>query len=140
MRRILMALLAAWPGLAAADAAEWGFELRFQPDDTGMSTTSKSVRLEDGELEIEESGETRDRLVERNATDAEAALLMALVTEALAAVRLEPGGGVARPHVEVILEWESGDTEVEITRLYPAGAVPADIVAAQRAFFETVYD
>ena len=140
MRVIVMAMALGLPGLAMAEKVEWTLELRFQPDDSGMPTTNKSVSLEDGEIGIEESGETRKRLDDRDATEAETAALTGLVRGRLYGLSLEAGPEVDRPQIEVIIEWESGDRQIEFVEYLAVGAVPADVVAVQKMFLADVYE
>ncbi len=106
----------------------------------GKKTLNKSIELDEDELTIEENGETRNRYVERVATDAEADAIRAFVLSSFAGMELVASEDVDYPHVEVQVEFESGSAEAELTRIYPSGEVPPSVMDIQRLFFETQFE
>ncbi len=126
----------------ALSAQEYEVTLYLQPDRTGNNTLNKSVELdlEDGEITIEESGETANRYEDRDVTEGEAAAVIAFVETGIAGLDLSLGEQPDYPRVEVQVEIDTGTTIIEIESHYPAGAVPGDVLDFQRAFFEDIFE
>ena len=127
-------------GSSVAGEVEFEIVLYLQPDGTGQSTENKSVELDEGELTIEESGETRNRYDKRDATAKEAAAIEAFIMTAFQTFAFRPTEDVPYPHVEVQVEFKTGASEAEITRIYPSGALPAEVMEIQDAFFNDRFD
>lgn len=125
---------------AAAGDYEITLELRFQPDDTGARTENKEVQFDGDGITIEENGPGLRVYEERPATAEDGRLLEAFLRERFAAVEFAGGERVRRPSVEVKIEFDGETREVEITETYPAGDVPAAVVALQRRFFSAAFE
>ena len=140
MRWLWAGLVAVAGTVAQADDIEYEITLYLQPDRSGANTQNKSIELEGDELTIEESGEARNRYDEREATKREMRAIIAFVEGAVQNVDLTQAPKPDYPHIEVQVEVQTGATELEVTRIYPAGALPADVMDIQNRFFETVFE
>lgn len=137
MKRILLTSGFSLFAIAAqGEGIEYEIALYLQPDRTGQNTQNKSIELDEDEVTIEESGETQNRYVERDASAGEASAIGDFVATFFEGLELAPSEDVAYPHVEVQVEFQTGAMEAELTRVYPVGGVPPEVVALQRQFFE----
>lgn len=124
----------------------WGqdyeLEITFylQPDATGQNTQNKSIQLEDGALTIEESGIERNRYIEREATEAEIALITDLIRDRFAAVEFRGAERVRPPYIEVQFEFDGNTLSVEVEEVYTTGNLPSAYLALQRIFFEEPFE
>ena len=124
-------------------AAEGEFELKLylQPDNTGQNTLNKSVRLRDGKLKIEESrNDGPNRLVRREATEAEIKILTSFISERLKSFELTATDDQDMPRVEVQFEFDGNSKTIELEEYYAIGGVPAAYVDFQKIFFEEVFN
>lgn len=141
MKRILGAALATMVVTGAvADEIEYEIVLYLQPDRTGQNTQNKSVELDGDEITIEESGETQNRYEEREPKRREAKAVREFVEDAFKGLKIEGTEDIDYPYIEVQVEFQSGTTEAEITRIYPIGGLPKDVMKIQEMFFNDSFE
>jgi len=140
MKALMLAIAA---GLAAAPLAAQDFEVEIsfylQPDSTGDKTENRFLSLEDGELTIEAHNSVEDVYDERDATDAEIALLLDLVSESFASLEITGGERIDYPYIEVDIEFDGGAVSAELEYDFPVGDVPEVFVALQKQFFVSAF-
>ena len=125
--------------MAASGAAAQDFEIEIafylQPDSSGGKTENRSIKLEDGELELEAHNSVEDVYTERDATAEEVEFLVALTKERFAAVEFVAGPRIDYPLVEVQLEFDGNNVAMELEYEFPVGDVPDVFVDLQERFF-----
>ncbi len=136
---VLAALLAATPAIAAEPEYEIAFY--YQPDSTGKNTLNKSIQLEDGELQIEESrNDGNNRFVERDATAEEADRIKTFVMQRIRDFEFVATDDLDAPKVEIRIEVNGNTREIEVEEIYAAGSVPALYLDIQKEFFNSAFE
>ena len=128
-------MAAAFAVAPAAAEEELEIEFRYWTDPSG-TVERQYIDVEDGELEIRHLRGSSDTAVDDDTLDA----LRSAISSFVQSATLELGDVIPAPFVEVRMEYEGNAIDVEITKVYPEGQVPADLVALQRQYFETVFE
>ena len=146
--RFIAALLASsliLPALAPAAADDLhGVELNvtfyLQPDSTGNNTQNKSIEYRRGRIEIEESGEDRNRLEKFDADTDDVEALLGLIKGRIEGFEFAAAEDFDPPYVEVQFEFDGDARTIEMEEVYPAGKVPAELLDLQKKYFESVFE
>ena len=146
--RLSAALLAASVSLVAhaptnADdlrGVELNVTFYLQPDSTGNNTQNKSIEYRRGRIEIEESGEDRNRLEKFDADEDDVAALLALIKGRIQGFEFSAAEDFDPPYVEVEFEFDGDARTIEMEQVYPTGKVPAELLDLQKKYFNSVFE
>ncbi len=119
----------------AAAEEELEIEFRYWPDRSG-NVVNQYLDVEEDEMEISQVDGATDVEIGSETFRELRAVVVAFVSDAIP----EEGDAISPPFVEVKMEYQSNSIEIEVARFYPEGQVPADLVALQRHYFETVFE
>lgn len=110
-------------------------EFRLQPDGSGTKTRNQGIKVDDGEIEVYLDG--REREVDSAKVDTDA--LFKMVAQSIREFEMAEGKRVRTPYTEVKMEYSSDDREIEVSRRYPKGEMPAELVKLQKRYLDLVW-
>jgi hypothetical protein len=132
-------MVAALPGMAAAQDFEIAFSFYLQPDSSGANTENRFIKLEDGELQLEAHNAVENLYTDRDATRDEVDDLIALAQAQVASVAFAAGPRIDYPHVEVQIEFDGNNVAMELDYVFAPGTVPQVFVDLQERFFADAF-
>lgn len=122
-------------GATSAQEYEIEFSFYMQPDSSGSNTENRSIKLEEGELELEAHNAVEEVYIERDATAEEIDYLVALARTQFTEIEFVAGPRIDPPYVEVEVAFDGNNVSMELEYEFARGDVPDMFVDLQKRFF-----
>ncbi len=133
---IVLAATFALLGVSAAYAErELKVEFRLQPDGSGGKTRNQGIEIDGDEVVVYLDGDERE--IETSGVDADG--LFQLIAAGVREFEMVEGARVRPPYIEVKMEFSGEDREIEVSRSYPLGGLPSELVKVQERYLDEVW-